>query len=343
VELLGLAARIPSQLELSGIQIKVADLDVVHSVLNAVGVSERASAFIIGSMSQLKGGRKAVPMVMEQARNLHLAAGESGDDSLGRAIHGLDDNQSRRVLQGLLDWSAVDQFGQRAPDEVVDRLLRKLRGGDNVTTLSRALELISDLAGISGEPTASLAALRAVVAEARADTAAVDRFEEFLQLIQTEPGISQNLMIDLGLVRGLAYYNGLVFEITHPGSPTPLAGGGRYDGLARALGSLESLPALGFAYNLETLLALTVESAALADSSQDAAGTFVLSDGPESYRHALAAASELRQQGTYTELDVCGQDLSQGMAYARRKGMAQVVMVGRDGQRTNHSVDLTRR
>ena len=343
VELLGLAARIPSQLELSGVQIKVADLDVVQSVLNAVGVSERASTFIIGSMSQLKEGRKAVPAVMEQARNLHLAAGESRDDSLSQAITGLDDNQSKRVLQGLLNWSAVDQFGQRGPDEVVDRLLRKLRGGDRVTTLSRALELISDMAGIRGEPLASLAALRAVVAEAGADTAAVDRFDEFLQLVQTEPGIAQNLIIDLGLVRGLAYYNGLVFEVTHPSSPTPLAGGGRYDGLARALGSLEPLPALGFAYNLETLLALTAGSAASDDASQDAAGTFVLADGLESYRHALAAASELRQQGIYTELDVCGQDLSQGMAYARKKGMSQVVMVNRDGQRTTHSVELGRR
>lgn len=343
VELLGLAAQIPSQLELSGFQIKAADLDVVHSVLNAVGVSERASAFIIGNVSQLKEGRGAVPAVLEQARRLHLAAGEGGEDSLSKAIDGLDDTQSQRVLQGLLDWSGVDQFGQRAPDEVVDRLLRKLRGGDSDAALTRALELVSDLARVHGAPVPSLTALRAVVAEAGANTAAVDRFDEFLQLVQTEPGIAQNLEINLGLVRGLAYYNGLVFEITHHSAATPLAGGGRYDGLAKALGSPDAVPALGFAYNLETLLDLTSGSAALNGASEDASAAFVLADGPESYRHALEAASELRQQGIRTELDVCDRDLSQGLAYARKKGLAQVVVVDRDGQSTDHSAEPSQR
>ena len=89
---------------------------------------------------------------------------------MSRAIDGLDDDQSRTVLKGLLEWSGVDQFGQRDPDEVVGRLLSKLRGGDNSAALTRGMELISDLAGINGEPAPSLAALRSVVAEAGADT-----------------------------------------------------------------------------------------------------------------------------------------------------------------------------
>ena len=64
------------------------------------------------------------------------------------------------------------------------------------------------------------------------------------------------MTVDFGLARGLAYYNGIVFEVRHPDWPNPLGGGGRYDGLARALGSPVDVPALGFAYTLETLLAL---------------------------------------------------------------------------------------
>ena len=65
------------------------------------------------------------------------------------------------------------------------------------------------------------------------------------------------MRLDFGLARGLAYYNGIIFEVKHPAWPSFLGGGGRYDGLARALGSPETVPALGFAYTLEALLALT--------------------------------------------------------------------------------------
>ena len=66
VELLRLAAEIPSLLEVEDLRINVADLDVVHSILNSVGVSERASAFIIENVSQLRQGREAVPAVLAQ-------------------------------------------------------------------------------------------------------------------------------------------------------------------------------------------------------------------------------------------------------------------------------------
>jgi histidyl-tRNA synthetase len=339
VELLGLAAQVPSQLGLSGYQVEVADLDVVHSVLDAVGVSERARTFIIGSVPLLREGRRAVPSALERARQLHLANQDAADDYLSQSIKGLDDHQSRKVLQGLLQWSAAGQLGQREPDEVVDRLLRKLRGGDDDNILRRALELISDLAGIRGEPGPSVAAARAVVRKAGAAPSAVDRFEEFLGLVQAEPSMVHALVVDLGHVRGLAYYNGLVFEVTHPECPSSLGGGGRYDGLARALGSPEPLPALGFAFNLEAMLALTGGLEADEDRASAALGAFVLAEDPESYGYALKATQELRRQGIPAELDVCGQGLAQGLAYARGKGMTQVVVVNQDGQQTSHKVE----
>jgi len=257
VELLGLAAQVPSQLGLTGCRLEVSDLDVIHSVLDAVGVSERARSFVVGVVPLLQQGRGAVPAVLDRAAQLHLAGQDTEDDYLSQAIDGLDDYHSRKVLMGLMQWSSADQLGQREPGEVVDRLLRKLRGGDDRETLKRALELVSDLARIHGEPMESLEAAWSVVREARADHGAIDRFEGFLGLAQAESDVAQSLVLDLGLVRGLAYYNGLVFDVTHPDWPTPLGGGGRYDGLARALGATCALPALGFAYNLDALLALT--------------------------------------------------------------------------------------
>ena len=68
------------------------------------------------------------------ARQLHLA-GHSPEDELPERSHrvGWATTQARRVLQGLLEWTGADQLGQRKPDEVVDRLLRKLWGSDDMS------------------------------------------------------------------------------------------------------------------------------------------------------------------------------------------------------------------
>jgi histidyl-tRNA synthetase len=64
-----------------------------------------------------------------------------------------------------------------------------------------------------------------------------------------------NIILDLSLVRGIAYYTGMVFEIisTKDKNLQVLCGGGRYDGLVKALGGPEEISALGFAYTLENL------------------------------------------------------------------------------------------
>jgi len=58
--------------------------------------------------------------------------------------------------------------------------------------------------------------------------------------------------LDLGLVRGLDYYTGLIFEAFAPGSGYPVAGGGRYDRLLQAFGP--DRPATGFALDVGLLL-----------------------------------------------------------------------------------------
>ena len=340
VELLSLAARIPAQLGLRGCQIVVSDLDVVHSVLDAVGVSERAKSFIVSAVSSLREGRGSVPAVLERAAALHVMDQGGAEYYLGEAIAGLDEQQSRRVILGLMQWSSADQLGQRDPDEVVNRLLRKIKGGDDRNSLGRALELVSDLARVHGSARDSLSAIRAVVRDAGASPAATDRFEEFLDLAAAEPDSESRVVIDLSLVRGLAYYNGLVFDITHPEQSAAMGGGGRYDGLARDLGADEPLPALGFAYNLESLLSLLYGPNGNANDTASTTAVLVCADGRSAYRYALHTARELRLEGRAVELDVSGQSVDNALALARNRGIPSVVSVDESGQQTIHSADF---
>ncbi len=266
VELLNLAVAVPTQLGLDGWTLRLADLDVLDSLLDPIGVSERARSFIIQSMPRLREGRSAVPRFLEEGRHLHLVGdangsngsrgGDSEDAALRQAVQGLDDTQARSVLLGLLQWNSADHLGQRTPEDVVERLLRKIRGTDNEDKLRQGLELASDLAVIRGEPMQALESVRKTLASAGASQDAAGRLSEVIGLVSDGPAAKGRIVLDFGLVRGLAYYNGVIFEVSHSDWPGTLGGGGRYDTLSRALGGRDAVPALGFAYNLDALIAI---------------------------------------------------------------------------------------
>ncbi len=261
VELLDLALAVPTQLGLDSWSLQLADLDILDSLLDPVGVSERARSFIIQSMPRLGEGRSVVPKLLEEGRHLHLVGGSNvsvdpEDAALRQAVQGLDDTQARSVLLGLLQWNSADHLGQRTPDDVVERLLQKIRGTDREDKLRQGLELASDLAGIKGEPERALQSVKKTLASAGANQNAADRLSEVIGLVSKGPDTKGQILLDFGLVRGLAYYNGLIFEVRHPKWPGTLGGGGRYDTLSRALGGSEAVPALGFAYNLDALISI---------------------------------------------------------------------------------------
>jgi ATP phosphoribosyltransferase regulatory subunit len=73
-----------------------------------------------------------------------------------------------------------------------------------------------------------------------------------------EPEVAGRIIFDLGLVRGLGYYTGAVFQVYDPAYGIPIGIGGRYDDLLGQFG--RPLPAVGFALNVERLhIALTSE------------------------------------------------------------------------------------
>jgi ATP phosphoribosyltransferase regulatory subunit len=72
------------------------------------------------------------------------------------------------------------------------------------------------------------------------------------------PEVADRIIFDLGLVRGLGYYTGAVFQVYDPAYGVPIGIGGRYDDLLGQFG--RSLPAVGFSLNVERLhIALTSE------------------------------------------------------------------------------------
>ncbi|GLZ39924.1 histidine--tRNA ligase [Actinokineospora sp. NBRC 105648] len=97
---------------------------------------------------------------------------------------------------------------------------------------------------------------------------------------------------DPTLVRGMGYYTGQIFEISHPGSSSSVAGGGRYDRLVgRSLG--KDIPACGFSLGFERIVDLIPQTPA-----RSALAVLFEPDVPIAY--ALERARQVRAQGRET-------------------------------------------
>ena len=337
VELLSLAVSALSESGLRGWTLRLADLDILNTLLDPLGLSERARAFVVQNVPHLRAGPSAIPPLMDDARRLHIIGRAADDDYLSRAVHGLDDAEARNVLLGVLRSNPLDQLGQRQPEEVVERLLRKIRRPDAEESLRLALETACQLAQVRGQPETVLAGASAALRKAGADTAAAGRLERIIGMLpppNQSPEASGDLVLDFGLVRGLAYYNGIIFEVSHPHWPGPLGGGGRYDGLARDLGGNRRLPALGFAYNLDALVELTATGPS--DSGTHPGGVLVVAANAAANAPALTAAQQLRAQGETAEMEVTGRTIEESRAYAARRALSRVAVVEADGKVTIH-------
>ncbi len=104
---------------------------------------------------------------------------------------------------------------------------------------------------------------------------------------------------DLGIVRGLAYYTGSVFEVHETGgSERAIAGGGRYDGLVELMGG-PSMTAVGFGMG-DVVLGLVLRDRGLLDQVAPATpDVFVISTSEETDGEAVRLMSRLRDSGIH--------------------------------------------
>jgi histidyl-tRNA synthetase len=113
-------------------------------------------------------------------------------------------------------------------------------------------------------------------------------------------GLSSFVQVDLGVVRGLAYYTGFVFEaFDRKGELRAIAGGGRYNDLVAKLGGPD-LPAVGFAIG-DVTLALLLEARGLMPTFVQATDVYCVIGGEEERRAAFADIQALRAAGFRVE------------------------------------------
>ena len=133
------------------------------------------------------------------------------------------------------------------------------------------------------------------------------------------------------IVRGLDYYTDTVFEIWHEslhGQQNSLGGGGRYDGLAEALG-FHTTPGSGYALGVDRTL-LVAEQLGIVPPPAPAADVLVCSVETPQQRRAAAVARSLRGDRFRVVLDVSDRRLDRKLRNADKLRAGVAVIIGED-------------
>ena len=194
---------------------------------------------------------------------------------------GLDEPKIRALL------SAVDKYGRSGPDAF--KAYEETFGPVAPELMRSILAFLA---------IRSFASLEKALGSAGGSAAMAGRLAEWERLLGglASMGLADYVQVDMGIVRGLAYYTGFVFEATDiRGELRALAGGGRYDDLVEKLGGPE-LPAVGFAIG-EMTFSLLLEERGLAAATPGAPEVYCILGGGAERRAAFADIGRLRAAG----------------------------------------------
>jgi histidyl-tRNA synthetase len=143
--------------------------------------------------------------------------------------------------------------------------------------------------------------------------------------------------LDAELVRGLDYYTRTVFEYQHEslgGAQNALGGGGRYDGLAQALG-YRATPGIGFAMGLDRTAIVLKQMAPLQPPAPEVYAVAVEArDEP----HILSLAGALRSGGLKVVVDPGSGRLDSRLRKAAKRGARVTILVGPEERERGEAV-----
>jgi histidyl-tRNA synthetase len=139
-------------------------------------------------------------------------------------------------------------------------------------------------------------------------------------------GLGAFVEVDFRIVRGLAYYTGIVFELFDAAkSLRAICGGGRYDGLMKDIGGID-LPCVGFGMGDVVLGELLREHRPA--PAANSLGAFLVAVGGDDLPTVLKLAHDLRDRGVAVEYALKLQGIRKQLELAAARGVTRAVIVG---------------
>ena len=251
-------ALIVRALETAGLNswsVHLGDLGLLRSILASASIPPRwqkrlAEAFWRPDVfrSELKRLTSA-PAASARALPLEFKSALASGDNFSKEI----------AVNALLEKNSLEPIGTRTVAEVAECLGEIAADLDAKPLDAMTARLIENYVAVSGPARSSGERIALLLKGANVNArAALDVFDRRLALIANAGIDLDRVAFSADFGRNLEYYTGLVFEVRAPGLglDSPVAGGGRYDGLMRLAGANADVAAVGAAIHTERLLSV---------------------------------------------------------------------------------------
>ncbi len=151
--------------------------------------------------------------------------------------------------------------------------------------------------------------------------------KELRELAEGVEGLGR-IEIDVGMVRGLAYYTGSIFEVKGPESLGSLAGGGRYDRMIGQFGG-EETPAVGISFGFERIVEAMKQEGRV-EKRKTKTKVLVAPIDENFMEEGKKAVRAFRKAGVASEVDLMDRSISKNLDYADRMAIPFVVLIGEE-------------
>lgn len=207
---------------------------------------------------------------------------------------------------------AVDKLSKRKPQQIYEEYEGKLN-------LSKLRQLI-EFSNFRGKP------------EDCPEINILETFEGWKSTLEIFDSLKsrgvKNVQLNLGVVRGLDYYSGLVFEVFDPSTAIgALVGGGRYDKLTEIFGR-KDIGTTGAAGGVERILSAMRNHNLMKLKSKPLIYVVYSSENVKNY--AIRIVSDLRTSGYTTDYDFQGRRIDKQINEAISRRASAIIVVDQD-------------
>lgn len=220
-------------------------------------------------------------------------------------INKIFDSTNSQLVGDIL--RTVDKIQKKSKQEIIDEFKDRYE----IEKLEKILEFSQIKGSISD-------------VEKSFDVSQLDSWDYLKQLFESleNRGVS-NVRINFGIVRGLDYYSGMVFEVFDKNSSLgALAGGGRYDSLTKAFGR-EDIGATGVAGGVERIILTMQEQKIIPELKQNRIAVLYINE--EMQKVAMSITSLLRLNNIPADIDLAGRNLKKQMDIATNAKFSIIV------------------
>lgn len=244
---------------------------------------------------------------------------------------------NRKILAGLAEVANIeDQFISMtiAIDKLdkigIEGVRKEMQANDIPDTAITKIEAVLTAT--------SLEEVKTILADSETGLKGVEELETVFRYLETVD-ITNKVVFDVTLARGLNYYTGAIFEVTsNDVKMGSIGGGGRYDDLTGNFG-LKGVPGIGVSFGADRIYDVMEELDIFPETSENTTQVIFLAFDEESHQFAFQQLQKVRKAGINAEIYPEVKKFQKQIKYANARNIPYVAVVGEE-ERTNNVISV---